>query len=108
MPQISDEALAKLDALHAVIRDNSRTDYHDAMDKFSTAVAVVWESISARCKSSASETQPSMDKSATRASIIEECAKQCEIEQDYGGVKIQRLSWQCAAAIRALADSGAE
>ena len=51
MPSISDEALARLDALHAVIRDNSRTDYHAAMEKFNVAVAVSWESISARCRS---------------------------------------------------------
>lgn len=48
IPPLSDEKLRELQALHAIIRDNKRTDYHEAMDSFASQVAVLWPHIVAR------------------------------------------------------------
>lgn len=46
---VRDVTLEKLNALHAIFRDNSRSDYHKAIEEFSRRVAISWENIAARC-----------------------------------------------------------
>lgn len=46
---ITDESLERINDLHKIVRDNARSDYHDAMEKFQNLVGVMWENIYSRC-----------------------------------------------------------